>query len=133
MRVRKVMVNATLPAIVAAFMAAPVAAQGSKAENAALCAAFNLASYDHEKDNFSLEDVSDGWLEQADGFSRLALRLGLNETALQAAIKRQRPALKKMFNDYILLGDAKAEQTFNRTSGICDTLIQSEPELSKFK
>ncbi len=109
----------------------PAAAE--TAAKAAQCAAFNYANWDYEVEFFSEEDRSPEWKEQARGFERVALRLGMTKSAINADIRAKRSVLKKLVTDFVFLEDPKTRRTFNSVSRICNKIIQTAPEMEAFR
>ncbi len=105
----------------------------SLGDRAVQCAAFNLGNWDYEVEYFDPVDRSDGWKQQADGFSAVALRDGQTQAEVSDYLQRHRGVMKKLIISFIFKEDAKTERTFEALSRQCDKIIRTEPEIAPFR
>jgi hypothetical protein len=108
-------------------------AASSLGDRAVQCAAFNFGNWDYETANFSAEDRSDGWKDQAQAFAAVAQREGMSPGETSAYIKRHRSAMKALITAYVFSDDAKSEKTHEALSRQCAKIIRTEPEMAPYR
>lgn len=97
------------------------------------CAAFDYGNWDYEVENFSPDDRSDGWKDQAKAFSAIAIREGVAASKVDSYIKRYRGGMKAMITDFVQRDDAKSRKTHSALSRECGKIIRKEPEMAAFR
>jgi hypothetical protein len=92
-----------------------------------------MANWDYEVANFSAEDRSDGWKKQAGGFVLVAERLGHSRATVNKIIARDRRSYLKTISAFVLSNDAQSRKIFEARAKICDAILNSAPEMKRYK
>lgn len=113
------------------FLARPALA--FSANDAADCAAFDMANWDYEVTHFSAEDRSTVWKDQSGAFAQVAMRMGLSAAEVKQTIAKKRGPMEKLITDHVLRSDAKTKRAYRRLEMGCARIMRKAPEMAPFR
>ena len=103
------------------------------ANDAADCAAFNMAQWDYEVAHFSAADRSAGWKDQAAGFSKVARRMGMPQATINQVIAQKRGPMEALVTANIFTENPKQRRAYRKLDKGCARIMRKAPEMEAFR